>query len=336
MGYFIGQASVEDTDDIIKLIKNEWYENHIFVKDKNFFNYVFKFNDEKINFIIAKDNEEIVGILGFLDYQKNKNINEKDIFTVMWKSHKNSMAGIKCFEYLLKCKYRSISSCGINLKTKAIYDFLGIETGKLNHWYILNKSFKQEDFNIAKIDNININDTLKNNKIIEIIDKDIIKLDIENINNNYIKKSKEYFIHHYIDNPYYNYKLYSIKRNNDINSIIVAREIKCRGNKCLRIIDFIGDEKDLVGIDFNIILNENNYEYIDIYEIGLSQDILKNDGFILKEQNDKNVIPNYFEPFEQKNVEIYYMTNCREKFFMFKGDGDQDRPSIARGENNEN
>ena len=50
-------------------------------------------------------------------------------------------------------------------------------------------------------------------------------------------------------------------------------------------------------------------------------------GFILRTPSDSNVIPNYFEPFDQSNVPIFYFTNTNGKIYFFKGDGDQDRPS---------
>ena len=41
---------------------------------------------------------------------------------------------------------------------------------------------------------------------------------------------------------------------------------------------------------------------------------------------DGNIIPEYFSPFEQKNVDIYYMSEM-DKPILFKGDGDMDRPN---------
>ena len=80
---------------------------------------------------------------------------------------------------------------------------------------------------------------------------------------------------------------------------------------------------------------KEKHEYIDIYEVGIEDEILENSGFIERVEEDSNIIPNYFEPFIQKNIEIYYMSNCNSKFRMFKGDGDQDRPSIVKEKKDE-
>ena len=43
-------------------------------------------------------------------------------------------------------------------------------------------------------------------------------------------------------------------------------------------------------------------------------------------ENDENVIPNYFAPFVQENVEIFFHAPNEEIVFC-KADGDQDRPN---------
>jgi hypothetical protein len=40
------------------------------------------------------------------------------------------------------------------------------------------------------------------------------------------------------------------------------------------------------------------------------------------------IIPNYFEPFEQKNVKIELAYKADFPYVAFKGDSDQDRPNI--------
>ena len=148
-------------------------------------------------------------------------------------------------------------------------------------------------------------------------------------------KSPEYFNKRYFKHPYYKYHI--LVKSKNTNSILVYRIVKENGENCIRIIDFLGDEKG-----FNELANylvekmfQEKHEYIDIYEIGLEDSTLKNMGFIERTEDDINIIPNYFEPFVQKNIEIYYMSNCKDKFRMFKGDGDQDRPSIVKEKKDE-
>ena len=40
------------------------------------------------------------------------------------------------------------------------------------------------------------------------------------------------------------------------------------------------------------------------------------------------IVPDYFSPFEQKNIDIHFFTTDNQPTCFFKGDGDQDNPRI--------
>ncbi|MEH7504134.1 hypothetical protein V7152_19330, partial [Neobacillus drentensis] len=145
---------------------------------------------------------------------------------------------------------------------------------------------------------------------------------------NYIKKR-------YFEHPFYQYQVFGIGKEDATTSLLITREISINHSKVLRIIDFIGAEEDIAGIGLELqkILKANDYEYIDFYQYGISEDVLNTAGFVKREKKDENIIPNYFEPFEKKNVDIHFSTNVNEnKYYIFKGDGDQDRPNLLPGE----
>ena len=101
--------------------------------------------------------------------------------------------------------------------------------------------------------------------------------------------------------------------------------------RVLKIVDFIGYDEDIIGISIALdkLMKSKNYEYVDFYLYGIKDDIMKQSGMILREDNT-NVIPNYFEPFVQENIDLNFSTNFREGFRIYRGDGDQDRPSVPR------
>ena len=75
----------------------------------------------------------------------------------------------------------------------------------------------------------------------------------------------------------------------------------------------------------------SKYEYIDIFSLGLSEKILSKAGFIKINKKRKNIIiPNYFEPFIRRNIDIKYFTDLKnlKNLRIFKSDGDQDRPNF--------
>jgi hypothetical protein len=115
----------------------------------------------------------------------------------------------------------------------------------------------------------------------------------------------------------------------------VFREIfiKSINAKVLRIVDFYGNFPNNKDISQNIIvyLIKKKIEYLDFLVGGLDNKILKKIGFNKKEK--KMNIPNHFEPLNKKshflNYGIFLNKNIK-KTLVFKGDGDQDRPSILK------
>ncbi len=312
-----------ERENLFEFLEENWNINHIYLKDKDYFEYEFSDNS---NFVLVKKDDKIVAILGYFDYD-----NKGDIFTVIWKSSGKTDDGLKCLQFLLNAGYKSVSSCGINKRTIPIYEFFGINTGRLKHFYILNQEI--EEYKIAKISKKDIK-KVKYEKVNDVIEVNNID-GLLNLKNYNFYKSPEYFNKRYFKHPYYKYHI--LVKSKKTNSILVYRIVKENGESCIRIMDFLGNEKG-----FNELANylvekmfQEKHEYIDIYETGLEDSTLKNMGFIERTEDDINIIPNYFEPFVQKNIEIYYMSNCKDKFRMFKGDGDQDRPSIVKEKKDE-
>ena len=318
-----------DTEKLFSFLKENWNNNHIYIKDQKYFGYEFSDNS---NFVLAKNDNKIVATLGYFDYD-----NKGDIWTVIWKNSGKMDDGLKCLQFLLNASYKSVSSCGINKKTIPIYEFLGINTGRLKHFYILNQEL--EEYNIAKISEKNIKkiETKDVEDLIEVesIDELLKLINYQELKKYNFYKSPEYFNKRYFKHPYYKYHI--LLKSKNANSILVYRIIKVNGGSCIRIMDFLGDEKEFNELTNYLVAKmlKEKHEYIDIYEVGIEDEILEDSGFIERIEEDSNIIPNYFEPFVQKNIEIYYMSNCNSKFRIFTGDGDQDRTSLVKEKKDE-
>ena len=84
---------------------------------------------------------------------------------------------------------------------------------------------------------------------------------------------------------------------------------------------------------FHEILQKYKAEYLDFYSYGIPLNILKKAGLLNKKKYNKLIIPDYFEPFVNKNIEIthgYRKFSMNGKIRIFKADGDQDRPSYDK------
>jgi len=333
----ISLASINDITDIMSFINTEWKENHILARDYKFFLYEHQ-NNDLVNFVISKDKDmQINGVLGFIPTALNE---ESDVATVIWKVAKNNehpILGIQLLHYLQKLKgIRTVFSVGINKNTIGIYKYLGMLTNELDHFVMLNSNMS--DFKIAKvarpknIPKIRFS-SLQNYEIKTINDDFELKnFDFEIYAQNIPCKNKEYFSKRYLQHPIYKYDVLGAFLKNKIIGLLVSR-VQCYDDfRVLRIVDFIGDEKCFV--DFgrfirDLILNKG-YEYADLHSFGLDNDNLNKAGFnIIDPLKEDLIIPNYFDPFIQKNIPIYFFadTNKIKNLKLFKADGDQDRPN---------
>ena len=331
--HVIRRAEKSDVSKIIKYLEKEWSPNHIFVKSPEFFEYEHCRGD-KVNGILAENLEtgEIDGIL--LMYPVADDVEGIDFFGGIWSvSHscKTPMLGYKLIENVLKVTgAKSHSGVGINPNTTARI-FRGINgqrVGKLFHYYMLNDC---TEYKVACVENRRIKQE-KNG-----VARFITLSSISELNSLFpLKKYKEmpfykdenYVERRYFKHPIYDYKVVAVSIDDAVEAIVIYRVIECNGAKIARIIDFLGEEQALseCGVAFQNLMNEEMLEYIDFYQYGLSDNVLKDAGFSLKDENDSNIIPNYFEPYLQNNIDIWFHTPY-EKCRIFKGDGDQDRPS---------
>lgn len=108
---------------------------------------------------------------------------------------------------------------------------------------------------------------------------------------------------------------------------MILRIQEYNGASILRVIDGIGDQELLqfFTIQLDALMEQYGCEYADIYETGIEDGILSDGGWKLT-ANTGNIMPEYFSPFERRNIEIHYMSSIPE-VVLFKGDGDMDRPN---------
>ena len=330
----ISIAKVSDTDEIMKFINDEWKNNHILSLNKDFFLYEYK-NKKLLNFVIHKNlNNKIDGILGFLKSSSDKNTS---VWTTMWKVSKlngSPMLGIELLNFLKTKGYKSLMSVGINKNTEEIYKYLGFNIGLLNQYFIINDKINKYKIAIIKKkirNKIIITDEKKKFKKLKVVD--LKKLNFQKYISRKPYKDFYYFKKRFFNHPIYKYNIYGVFKKSNLLSILVTRIIKHKNSTCVRIIDFHGDESTLSIYSRNLkeIMYKNKHEYIDFFAKGLEEKIIFNAGFkVLDLKNKNTVIPNYFEPFIQTNQKIrfFFDKDILKNLRIFKGDGDQDRPSM--------
>lgn len=325
-------ANVNDINKIMRFINDNWKENHILSRDRDFFIYEHQGNNT-INFVISLEDNKINGVLGFIKYSDNNS----DLATVIWKALKsdnNPMLGIELLELLRNHKeYNIVFSPGINKETIGIYHYLDIYTNHLSQYIIINQNIQK--FNILKIED---DESIKQANFIENSQYNLVKLKESELDFDFDiqefipHKDKNYFIKRYFNHPIYIYDIYGIYKAKTLTSLVVTREVSLENSKILRIMDYLGDENNIAYITskiYQIVVNKG-YEYVDFVCFGFDNTKLERAGFSkINLESTEIIVPNYFSPFVQENIKINFMADTKEinKLRMCKADGDQDRPS---------
>lgn len=333
MGCVIRYASKADIDSIMRYIDEHWRKNHILSRDRELFEWQYGGVQDKLNMAIAEDGERICGILGFVPYDET---DSKDIALALWKadSSVDGFLGLRLIRFLFDNEpHREVVCPGINPETTAkIYEYLNMKVGTMSHWYRLANRSK---YHIAAISDRSIPPYEKTDLSFEFekVDtvaglEDIIDMGSEEYKDSIPYKSFSYIENRYFNHPLYNYHVYAFHREGrKANSAFVFRIQEHAGSKALRLIDCMGNVSEMRWAmpEIDKLMDGFDCEYIDVYEKGMSEDVMISSGW--RRVTDTNsIIPDYFSPFEMKNIDIHYATS-NEKAVLFKGDGDQDRPS---------
>lgn len=319
-------ANKNDIDGIMEFIDTYWKKGHILGSNRKFFEYEHLLTDGDVTYVISEQEHKINAILGYIPYGKN----HRDVMTVMWKVNHTvePSLGLELFKYLKdNGDVRIMASPGSNPKLKELYHYLGYSFGKMIQWYRLRPL---HTYHIAKIKDARIPEVQSH--------MDYLLLDTwESLEkhfdfNSYHRESRPYkeawyIKKRYYDHPVYHYEIFGMKNGDKVKLLLIFRVISINGHNIVRLIDCIGEFSLMSDITelLDDVLEKYHAEYVDCYETGLPDKWMTDAGWI-KTEDTTNIIPNYFAPFTQKNVDIFYFSSDAD-IVLFKGDGDQDRPS---------
>jgi hypothetical protein len=217
--------------------------------------------------------------------------------------------------------FTSYAAIGISNIAKQIYQASRLRTGVLNQYYILREQNIPYKIALAPINNGSIV-SASVNRIKKInIDKGVF---IKAFYRPY--KSVAYLINRYKLHPVYKYEFWNVNEQ----CLLVVRKICVENRSVIRIVDCLGSLNDMPDLyaDFQLMLREEDAEYIDFMNYGINEEVFAKMGFQKLDHDGDVIIPNYFEPFERRNVKIEFAYKADFDYVIFKGDSDQDRPNI--------
>lgn len=330
--YDIRLAQYGEVDEIMRFIKDNWSNVHILANNREYFEYEYV-NGEDVHFLLARDRQdnEIAGIIGFIPASEDKQ--NLDVWTVMWKV-KEKVMPLLGMELLKRVKIilgaRASLGVGDNPNTtiKLLNKLTDYETGKMRHFYMLSR---KKEFNIADIKKPVYADMVRRDLNVSAIKIESVKELEELFSCKALKESVPYkdtwyIKHRYIDHPVYAYQIYGLKEKECIEALLIVREQIYNDSKILRIVDYLGNQKMFSGLNDFFEEKLREYEYIDFYVLGFEYQNIFDAGFVERQDDDVNIIPNYFYPYEKRNIDIWCSGSEKGTLFC-KGDADQDRPN---------
>lgn len=331
-------ATIDDVDDIMNFIGTEWKKDHILAQDKEFFLWQYgrsEYGDlDNINIVLLTDKQKkILGITGFIAYSDDKD--RFDIAPALTKVKEAGLLPMTGIEFMKRqmelVGERHHISSGTNPKTiKPIYErVFKFRVGVMQQYYMLNDQVEQ--YSIAKVERKEIVVPKQSGyQLVEFNQLDEIENEFD-LSADYDKmpyKSREYLNKRYFQHPVYKYKKWKIKAaGGDVVALLFGREISVNKSKVLRLVDYRGDVEHIyrLGAEIQAIMNQNQYEYVDMMVDLLDEEKMRENGFVLLDHDGAEIVPNYFEPFVRENVKIHYENDG--ECIIFKAEGDQDRPN---------
>ena len=325
-------------DEVSKLqafIREEWSADHIFVYSNALLEYQHRSRtDNSYNFAVAVDGQgKFNAILGFIPPGHFGDAADDALWLSLWKTGKNCTdkgAGLALLKFLEKnISHDAIITAGISAQAKLIYKALRFQVQTLQHHYLainvrssgLSEGLRSRE-NFATDNQVPLMPGAMDHLMVGGAADSI----------GYRCRSAEYFVQKYERHPLYDYQVMHAPAC-DITLVFRVAEVQGLG-RAMRIIDCGGNIKEFSRLSEAIeaTARRAEVEYVDLLAHWPSSDAVAKAGFHAVQDE---VLPNYFEPFVKKNVAIEFAVKNRNALdtWVFKGDGDQDRPSRIKGIN---
>lgn len=324
-------CGANDLFDLQRFLDEHWRKGHILSWDLELLDFLHKNKTGGYNFVIAKVDSEIVAVKGFIPTSQFDSAleSEKEIWSCLWKNIGDPGIGMCLYSFMGRGQ-KTVSSVGISNDSWSMFSACGYTVGCLNHYYMLNHNCR--NFKIAKIIDPprSINCDGKSSELVLLTPETLMSCGVVGVYRP--RKTLSFFNRRYFEHPIYKYRLFGVRDMGEdrVKVILATRIVECQESRCMHIVDCLGDLSSclFLGDAFQRLMSEDGIEYIDCLNYGISESVFSRIG-MEKLDDGNNIIPEYFEPFVQKNINVRFgfQNYTDEPYVIFKGDADQDRPS---------
>jgi len=327
-----------DLEKFKEFIKTYWRADHIYVISPELIRWQqYDVAKRLYNFVYAENKEsgEIHSCLGFIfTSQFDPAISIRDVWLGLWRSRPDAAPGLggELARFLIKnIRPRSIGCLGLSRNTMTSIPRLGFTTGLMDHHYLLNPDITNFQL-VGQAAPVSLDQSA-------IVTTFLFELSPEQVKDFVIEdfdpaafcpiKTTTYVYNRFARNPFFKYRMFAVTQEGHSLGILVTRTVSALDAKAIRIVDYIGHDKGWIGLGPALIklIRDDHAEFIDLYSHGIGKDEIAASSMIRHREEDRVIIPLYFEPFEKRNkgLDYGYVVPDGTHYRVFKADSDQDR-----------
>lgn len=330
---------LDQVDDLTAFLRTHWNPEHILVKSRAFLDWQHRDEEKECyNFLLAMDSSAgIVGVLGFIPtsrYDPAFSGEDETIWLTTWKVRDDFARGLGLMllrGMMMRTAPARIGTVGLNPATQPIYQALGFRTGKLTRHFLLNPAIATPKLAtippefaraVAAPGSIDRFALLPEQDLLE-TGRDL------NFGVDAPRRALPYVLNRYLRHPFYRYQAHLAAGANGKAALLISRLCRHGNASALRLVDVLAAPDILAecSVAFSDLLESSGAEYLDFYCSGHGA-ALRHAGLRDLAECPGLILPGYFEPFENSNVDLNYsLLGAEGDIVLCKGDADQDRPS---------
>ncbi len=348
-------AGAADRERLVGFVRDHWSSTHIFVDHPDVFDWQYGQNGGRLNMILAEDASrpggepgdvpgDVLGILGFIPLGRfDPALGDRDIMLAIWKVRDGAPPGLGL--RLLKMiqrefRPRLIAAIGTSAIVRPIYEVLGYRVGSLHHAALFNPARRgatrvADGVPDAAFDHIAASTSVRLVPLHGELPA-ATRTAIDHLAGAAVPaKSSAYLAERYLRHPWYRYDVRAVHHDGTLDAVVVWRAVEHGGGRVLRIVDVIGATAWLgdAAQALRAELAAADAEYVDVMHYGADPAVLRRGGFVSPSEHPDLILPNYFAPFEQRNVDVQLAFKVLDRsadpdlVHLYRADSDQDRPN---------
>jgi len=328
-----------EVDRLCEFLAQHWRSDHVFVRRPEILTW--QHRDEErglLNFVIAEEDDEIVGLLGFIPFRRfDPTLTTDSIALAIWKVTEKASpgTGVQLLRHLMATRRPTTTlAIGLSDMVVPIYRALGFTTGVMDHFAL----FPAEQ-QIAKSRARAKPPDSPSSPSVDVLAwsldlKDTLHSEVESLlRSNALEKSVDYYRQRFINHPWFRYQPLVVGSKGRPVLVVILRRVESPDGALFRIVDVGGELTYLskIGPILNELLETTGALYVDLVMSGADRDAMLAGGFVSRSSDKNLVLPNYFDPFQPTNIDIAFtfktVNAYAEGIHLHLADSDQDRPN---------